>query len=63
MIEINVPIPNAKKYRFADLQPGESVLHLCAKKDKRNARKAAYRVGEYHKWKIVVRSLHILLQN
>jgi hypothetical protein len=57
MFEKDVPIPALVRYPFADLLPGESVLYVCAPDQKIKARKAAYRVAEYHQWKIVVRSL------
>jgi len=61
MFERNVPIPIAtyanRKYPFAELQAGESVLYPCAPSDRRKVGKAAYRVASYHKWNIVVRSV------
>lgn len=61
MFETNVPIPAAtyanRKYPFAQLQPGESVLYPCAPDDRRKVGKAAYRVANHHKWQFVVRSV------
>jgi hypothetical protein len=58
LFETDIPIPAATRYPFAQLTPGQSVLFPCADApDRRKARKAAYRLAEYHGWKITVRSL------
>lgn len=59
MFSTDIPIPTsrASKYPFADLKAGQSVLFVCTLKEKANARKAAYRIGQYYHWKYVVRSL------
>jgi hypothetical protein len=59
MIETGVPIPEKYNinYPFRNLMPNESVMYLCPKDKKVLARKAAYRCANYHKWKIVVRTL------
>jgi hypothetical protein len=59
MFETGVPKPNKGNinYPFRDLKIDESVLFLCPKDKKVLARKAAYRCANYHKWKIVVRTL------
>lgn len=61
MIENDVPVPSRRpnpgaKYDFAKLLPGQSVFEQCAKDDRKKVRNAAYRVADYKKWEIVVRS-------
>lgn len=57
MFETNVPIPSARRYPFAQLRPGQSVLYPCAPENRRKVGKAAYRVANYHKWELIVRSV------
>jgi hypothetical protein len=56
--DIPVCAPVYASYPFARLQPGESVMYPCSDSYSRDrARKGAYRVAGYRKWKITVRSL------
>ncbi len=59
MFEENIPVPQfvREKYPFAKLQPGQSVLFECAAEKRRGVGKAAYRVANYRKWKIIVRTM------
>lgn len=59
LFETDIPIPPAAaRYPFTKLTPGQSVLFPCTDvKERRKARKAAYRLAEYHAWAITVRSL------
>jgi len=60
-LEQNVPVPTAQggaRYPFKHLKVGDSVLHPCTDPaDKTRALKAAFRVAEYHGWRITSRKL------
>jgi hypothetical protein len=58
MFETNVPIPSARKYPFAQLQPGESVLYPCETVETKKVSTAAYRVAKYHNWQFIVRRVN-----
>ena len=62
IFEQNVPVPRArggaKRYPFSQLKVGDSVLQPYATpEDAQRALKAAYRVAEYHGWRITSRKL------
>jgi hypothetical protein len=60
MFDKNYPLPidreyGKRKYPFAQLQPGESVLYPCETVETKKVSTAAYRVAKYHNWQFIVR--------